>query len=601
MIRLWFILTIFFLSPYLFAQSFVATVNDNKVGVNDRFDVTFTFQGKNINALKNFTPPTFQGFKVLSGPNQSTSMQIINGVSSSSFALSYTVMPQSMGVFTIGSASIQYDGQTYTSDPLKITVVQGSPKPKDQNDQSISNEEIAKNLFIRATIDRNKVYQGEQVTVTYKLYTRLNIAAQMSVDKLPHYQGFWAEEIDTPTNINFTTEVVDGKQYRVGLLKRAALFPSQSGKLEVTPFELTIPIQVEKKKKSNNMWDDFFGDPFGRAEIIQYSAKSNTLKVDVMPLPENNKPASFNGAVGKFDFTASLDKSNTKTNEPITLKLKITGTGNIQLLDFPPFDAPNGFEKYDPKVDDQINRTGVISGFKEAEYLLIPRIAGTREIPSIEFSYFDPSKGSYQIIKSKSFDVKIEQGTNISSGPSTADQQTVQQLDNDIRYIKTSFNDVQKSTDLLFERTGFWIASIIPFLATIFSVGWKRRQDKLAGNVQLLKYSKAEKVARKRFKKAKRLLEQNNVELFYAEISQALFGYLEDKFRIPTSEFTLERAAAELSERKISPELVEKMKNNAEKCEYIRFAPGTNPRQAMNEMYKSLSEVVIEIERSIVK
>ncbi len=600
MIRLGFIITLFLFSQYLLAQSFVASVNENKIGENDRLEVTFTFDGKDINSIENFSPPSFNNFKVLSGPNQSTSMQIINGVSSSSLSLSYVLMPSSVGAFTIGSASVQYDGQTYKTDPLTVTIVKGSQKPQDQKNTSISNEEIAKNLFIRATLDKNKVYQGEQVTITYKLYTRLNIAAQMSVDKLPQYQGFWAEEIETPRNISFTTEVVNGKQYRVGLLKRAALFPSQSGKLEVTPFELTVPVQVEKKKNPNNVWDDFFGDPFGRAQIVEYSAKSNTLKVDVMPLPENNKPASFKGAVGRFNFSTSLDKSNTKTNEPISLKLKISGTGNISLLDFPAFETPNGFEKYDPKVDDQINRKGVISGFKEAEYLMIPRIAGAREIPAIEFSYFDPSKRSYQTIKSKSYSVKIEQGQG-NVGTNAADQQSVEQLDSDIRYIKTSFNDVEKSSDLLFERTGFWIASIIPLFATILLVAWKRKQDKLSGNVQLLKYSKAEKVARKRFKKAKKYLEQNNIELFYSEISQALFGYLEDKFRIPTSEFTLDKAVAELSERKISVELVEKMKTSAQRCEYIRFAPGTNPKQAMNEMYKSLSDVVIEIERSIVR
>lgn len=598
--RFYFILILLLFSRLLWAQSFVASVSASKVGENDRFEVTFTFEGKDINAVKNFLPPSFRDFRVLSGPNQSTSMQIINGVSSSSLSLSYILLPHATGAYTIESASIQYNGQTYKTDPIKITVVKGSQNPKNDDTPNVSNEEIAKNLFIRASIDKNKVYQGEQVTVTYKLYTRLNIAAQISVDKLPQYQGFWAEEIEMPRNISYTTEVVNGKQYKVALLKRAALFPSQSGKLEVTPLELTIPVQVEKKKNPNNIWDDFFGDPFGRAQVIEYSAKSNTLKVDVMPLPENGKPASFKGAVGKFSFSASLDKSSTRTNEPISLKLKISGSGNISLLDFPSFETPNGFEKYDPKVNDQINRSSVISGSKEAEYLLIPRIAGTREIPSIEFSYFDPSQRTYHTIKSNAFNVKIEQGQNIGS-VNTADQQTVQQLDSDIHFIKTSFDDVEKNSDLLFERPAFWVASVLPLIATVLLVGWKRKQDKLSGNIQLLKYSRAEKIARKRFKKAKKLLEANSVEQFYSEISEALFGYLEDKFRIPKSEFTLERAASELAARNIAPELIEKMKTNAEKCEYIRFAPGTNPQQAMNDMYKSLSEVVIEIERSITK
>ena len=600
MLKKAFLFYLFLFSSITFAQSFVATVDNNKVAENDRFQLQFTFEGKNLNGLKNFNPPSLKEFRVLSGPNQSTSMQIINGVSSSSLTLSYILMPNTTGSFTIGSASIQSEGQTYTTSPIKITVIKGSQKPKDENNSSgVSNQEIAENLFIRASIDKNKVYQGEQVTVTYKLYTRLNIAAQMSVDKLPQYQGFWAEELETARNISFGNEVIDGKQYKVGLLKRVALFPSQSGKLEVTPFELTIPIQIQKKKNPNNVWDDFFGDPFGRSEIVEYPAKSNTLKVDVIPLPDNSKPASFRGAVGNFNFSASIDKQKTKTNEPITLKFDISGTGNLKLLELPPFELPNGFEKYDPKTDEQINRSGKIGGTKKAEYLLIPRIAGAREIPVIEFSYFDPETKSYKTIRSKSFNVEIEQGQG--SAEDYGDQQNILQLENDIRYIKTKFDDVEFQGDVLILKPEFWAASILPMISAFVLIGWKRKQDKLSGNQQLLRYSKAEKVARKRFKTAKKLLDVKNIELFYSEISQALFGYLEDKFHIPKSEFTLDRAADELLKRNIKPELVEKMKTNAQKCEFIRFAPGTNPSQAMNEMYQAFSDVVIDIERSIAK
>jgi hypothetical protein len=593
-----FLIIFLFISVILKAQSFVASVDNNKVGENDRFEVSFTFEGKNINDLKNFSPPSFKDFRILSGPNQSTSMQIINGVASSTFTLSYILMPNTTGSFTIGSASIQYQGNTFKTEPLKITIVKGSQKPDDQKSSGISNEEIAKNLFIRASIDKNRIYQGEQVTVTYKLYTRLNIAAQMSVDKLPQYQGFWAEEIETSRNIAFTTEVVDGKQYRVGILKKAALFPNQSGKLEVTPLELTIPIQIQKKKNPNNIWDDFFGDPFGRSEIIEYPTKSNTVKVDVLPLPENNKPDSFKGAVGRYDFTATIDKSKLKTNEPVSLKFNITGTGNIKLLELPDFQLPNGFEKYDPKIEEQINRTGKISGSKKAEYLLIPRIPGTREIPAIEFSYFDTERKTYQTLKSKSFSLSIEKG---EAGPVDIAQQNITQVESDIRYIKTSFKDIDKRTGLILESTGFWVASILPLLFAIGLIIWKRKQDKLYGNQQLLRYTKAEKVARSRFKKTKKFLEKNEVEQFYTEISQALFGYLEDKLHISKSEFTLEKAADELAKRNISQDIISKMKTNAEKCEFIRFAPSTNPSAAMNEMYKSLSEVVIDIERSISK
>lgn len=598
MLRLKILFFLLFVSVFINAQIFTASVDNNQVGENDRFEVTFTFEGKDINAVKNFTPPSFKDFRILSGPNQSQSMQIINGAVSASVSISYILLPNATGAYTIGSASIQYEGMTHTTEPLKITVVKGNSKPKEENQSGVSNEEIAKNIFIRASVDKNKVYQGEQVTVTYKLYTRLNIASQMSVDKLPQYQGFWAEEIETTPNISFVNEVVDGKQYRTGILKRVALFPTQSGNLEVTPLQLTIPIQIQKKKNPNNVWDDFFGDPFGRGETIQYQAKSNILKVNVTALPENRKPESFKGAVGKYNFTAQLDKQETKTNEPISLKLKISGTGNIKLMELPQFELPTGFEKYEPKLNDQINRSGKISGIKEAEYLFIPRISGVREIKPIEFSYFDPEKKSYITLKSKRFNVKIEQGT-ASVNNNLADQQGVQQLDDDIRYIKTSFTDVGQQGSIILFNFKFWLAVIIPLFAAAGLIIWKRRKDKLSGNIQLLRYQKAEKVARNRFKKAKKFLEQNNSELFFSEISQALFGYLEDKLHISKADFTLEKAEEELLKKNISSGLIDKMKTNAQKCEFIRFAPSSNASGAIQEMYKSLSEVVIDIERSL--
>lgn len=212
---------IFFLPVFLFAQEFNASVNETTVADNERFQVSFVFSGKSISNLKNFKPPSFANFIVLSGPNQSTSIQIINGVQTASLTYLYIVQPEKVGTYSIGKATIEQDGQTYKSKPLKMQVVKGSAKPKQNNtEQTISNEEIAKNLYIRATIDKRKVYKGEQVTVVYKLYTRLTIASQMSINKLPQYQGFWAEELETASNITFNTDVVNGKQFRVGVLKR---------------------------------------------------------------------------------------------------------------------------------------------------------------------------------------------------------------------------------------------------------------------------------------------------------------------------------------------------------------------------------------------
>jgi hypothetical protein len=595
--------TLFFFSffiQYQFAQTFTASVDKNPVEQNDRFEVSFTFEGSDINSIRNFIPPSFNDFKILAGPNQSTSMQIINGAVSASRTFSYILIAPSTGTFTIGSASIEFKGQTLKTEPLRITVVKGTAKPKDEQIAGVSEDEIAKNLFIRASVDKSRAYLGEQITVTYKLYTRLNIAAQMSISKLPQYNGFWAEELETSRNLTFSTEVVDGKKYSVAILKKAALFPSQTGKLEITPFELTVSIEIPKKRNPNNIWDSFFDDPFRRGEIYQYNAKSNTVRVDVIPLPEEHKPASFTGAVGKFDFSASIDKQKTKTNEPITLKLSISGTGNLTLLLLPEFELPAGFEKYEPKVNDQINRLNKIGGIKTVEYLLIPRISGTREIKPVQFSYFDPDLKRYIELKSNPFYITIEQGDS-ASNYYIAQKEGVQQLGTDIHFIKTNFDDIKKKEQHLISKTSFWIATALPLLAFIGLIGWKRKQDKLSGNIQLLKYQRAEKIAKSKFKRAVKFLEAGNSEAYYAEIAQAFFGYLEDKLHIPKSEFTLDKAHSVLIEKGIDIQLADRMKKAGEKCEFIRFAPNANASTAMKDFYDELLNVVIDIEKALDK
>ncbi len=583
------------------AQTLEASVSSNPVGLEDRFQITFVFSGQDINGIKNFSAPPFTNFLTLSGPNQSTSIQYINGAQSASISFSYYLQARSIGKFTIGSASINYKGTEYKSQPLALEVVKGSSSPQKskREDDAVTKKEISDNLFIRAVADKQKVYQGEQVIVTYKLYTRVNIASQMSISKLPQYQGFWAEELETPQNIMFNVEVVDGKQFRVGVLKKAALFPSQTGELTVSPFELNVPVQIKKqRKRSNNIFDDFFNDPFfDSGQTIDFLAKSNTIKLKVLALPASNVPESFNGAVGSYSMTAQIDKSNTKTNEPVSIKVDISGTGNIKLLNVPEVKLPTGMEKYDPQVKEEINRKNTVSGKKEIEYLIIPRIAGTKIIPPIQFTYFDVQKKSYETLSTPTYKINIEQGN--TSQNYAAGKEDIKVLDNDIRFIKTSANDLDRKTSYLFFSFGFWTAAALPLFALIGLVAWKRKTDTLAGNLQLLKFQKAQKVARNRLKSALKLKQENKQAEFYSEISQALFGYLEDKFQIPKSDFTLVKAVDELRKHNIEEKLISGFEHCAEKCEYIRFAPSTNANEAMDEMYDESARIIIELEKSL--
>jgi len=586
--------------PLTHAQEFTASVNETTVADNERFQVSFTFSGKSINNLSKFTPPAFENFMLLSGPNQSTSIQIINGAQSASLSYNYVIQPKGVGSFTIGSASIVQEGNTYKSEPIKITVVKGADKPKQQqkDDTQISTEEIAKNLYIRAIVDKTKAYKGEQITVTYKLYTRLSIASQMGVNKLPQYQGFWAEELETSGNINFTTEIVDGKQFRVGVLKSVALFPTQTGTLEVTPFELAVPVQIQKQRSGKSVWDDFFGDPFGRSEIYEFNAKSNVVKIDVQPLPDG-QPESFKGAVGEYIFDAKLNNFTVKSNEPLTLSINISGAGNIKLIDMPEINLPNGFEKYEPKITEQIYRKGKVSGSKSGEYLFVPRVVGIRDIPPVEFSYFNSSTKKYVTLKSEPFKIDIKPGDKQASTEFTG-KEDIKELGTDIRFLKTSFEDVRKREDYVINSTGFLIAGALPFILSFIVIGWKRKYDKLQGNVVLLRYQKAQKIAKDRLKTAKKLMDSQNYKEFYTELSSALFGYLEDKLHISKSEFTVERASDELRKRNITEELIADLKTGAEKCEFVRFAPGAEKSAAMQEMYDEIANVIINLEKNII-
>jgi len=595
-----------FISIYTaYAQSFSASASATSVGASEQLQVTFTFTGEDINGIRNFKAPDFRDFMVVSGPNQSTNMTIINGAVSASRSFSFIIQPRQQGKFNIGSASLEYKGKTYHTNQIKIDVSKGGSSRnqakggQQKNESGVSSKEIGENLFIRASADRQKVLKGEQINVTYKLYTRLQMSAPQ-ISKLPSYPGFWAEETEAPTTINFTVESLNGKQYNVAVLKKVALFPTETGELSVTPFALKIPVYLQKKRRSNNPFDDFFNDPFfSKPEVVQYNAVSNTIKVNVSSLPNNNVPSSFTGAVGDFNMKVELDKTKVKTNEPITLKLRISGTGNIKLLTLPEFEIPAGFEKYDPKTNDEVNHTAKISGSKSAEYLLIPRFPGRKEIPPVKFTFYNPAKRQYQTITSNSFVVDVEQGQGGVAQGGGMSKEDINLLNEDILYIKTSGNDIAKKDQYLFGNFWFWLLAVLPLAGTTALLVFKRREEKLSADMQSLMYQRAQKMARKKLKSAKKFLDIKDEARFYNALSGALFGYLENKLGITKAEFTLEGAIDELKKRNVPEELVNELSKIAMRCEFVRFAPKTDSPNPMQDIYEESVKVIIDIEKSL--
>jgi hypothetical protein len=583
-----------------FAQEFTASVDRTVVGQHEKFQVYFTFNGSDINNVKDLRPPNFDGFKVVSGPNQSTSMQIINSKVSASLTFVYILQPINIGDYTIGPASVLYSGKTYKTNPLNIKVEKGSRQQ--QSSDGYSDEELSKNVFIVAESNKNRAYLGEQLTVTYKLYTKLNISSPQ-ITKLPQYQGFWAVEVDPAQTISFDIGMYNGERIRVATIKKVALFPTKTGQLSVTPFELNIPVIVKKKKTGNDIFDEFFNDSFfGRTETVDFLAKSNTLKVNVEPLPTLGTPASFNGAVGNFNFKAEIDKNKVVTNESIMLRLTISGSGNIQLLKAPEPQLSSGFDRYDPKIYDNVNKGSVVSGQKIIEYLIVPRTAGDKEIPSMEFSFFNPEQRKYVTLNSPAFKINVVKGDGqyepVAGDYSKTD---VKLLSEEIRFIKTSDFDLRPKQENSIIKTWFWLSLILPVILLFTAIGYKKRQEKLNGNIGLLKFQEAEKAARKRLKLAKRVLDQRNISEFYSELSKAIYGYLEDKLGIQKSEFTLEAALDSLNKKNVNENLIYRVRAIAEKCEFARFAPQGETSAAAAEIYNEAVKLIVEVDSVLEK
>lgn len=589
------------LSVQVIAQEFSVSVDKSTIGQNVRFQIYFTFQNGDLNRLSGFRPPSFKGLKLISGPNESRNMQIINGQVSGSLTYSFIAVGQKVGKVTIGSATVTYNNSNIKTKPISINIIKGQATNKQVDSKlGISPEELRKNVFIRAIPNKRKIKQGEQLTVTYKLYTKLNISSPQ-ISKLPTFSGFWSEDLTTAQSIQFKIEMYKNERFRAATIKKVALFPTKSGELSLTPFELRVPVIVKTKSRGNDVFDSFFNDSFfGRTETIEHIAKSNTVKIQVDPLPRSNVPKSFTGAVGKFDFKVSLDKKDVELNEAITVKTRISGSGNISLVKLPEIKFPVGIEQYEPKTSESISRKNVISGRKDIEFIIVPRIPGVKEIPPIEFTYYDLRKKDYVTLSSEPFTINVKEGEGgYAQNVTGYTKEDVKLLNEDIRFIKNSSDDFIKREDIANVSILFVLGLIFPLVGLLAFLIFQKKQDKLAGNVSLLKFQKADKNAKNLLKDATKSLEGNDLAGYYNNLSQALFGYLGDKLSIQNADFTLDKAINKLNDNNVEPNLIEKIKKISEKCEFARFAPTAVGNDSDGEIYKSVETIIEEIQSTI--
>jgi len=591
----------------IFGQDIEFTASAKEVvEAGDQFRLIYSVNGQ----ASGFRTPSIKGFSVVSGPNQSQSsrMQIVNGQVSQSveYTFTYILQASSEGTYTIPPASVNVAGKTYQSNPVTIKVVKGNTQPQQQGTQqgsAPSGEITAKDLFVRAVASKTNPYQGEQIIVTYKIYTRVPVS-EYSVTRTPSTAGFWLQDLlKDSKKLNQFRETIDGQEYVVAEIKKDALFAQKSGTLTIDPLEMDVLAQIQRKVTKRNFndpfFDSFFNDSFlgNTYQNVKKTIRSNELKINVKPLPENSRPKEFTGGVGDFNVTASIDREQLKANEALTLRFSISGKGNIKLVEKPAIVFPPDFEVYDPRTNDNIvaSANGV-SGTRNYEYLLIPRNPGKYKIKPITFSYFDLSSQSYKNITTQGFEIDVAKGDGRQGEiVASTDKEDFKYIGSDIRYIKTGQIKLSPVGDYLFGSMLFliWVIAI-PVLFILFVIIW-RKELKKRSNIAFMRNKKATGIARKRLKSAERFMKQNKPDEFWSEASNALWGYMSDKFNIPRSALSMDSVNGALRSKGVKDELISNFIEVLNRCEFARFAPG-NKTQAMDEIYKQSIEVITRTE-----
>jgi hypothetical protein len=582
------------------AQDVEFTVSAPRVvEMGEQFRISYALNAKG----SNFEEPEFKNFRILSGPNvsSSSSVQIINGKMSQSVSYTYTfiAMAISDGTFSLPPAKVEVKGKTYQSNSLSIEVVKGASAS--QNNQATGNTNVNKpstsndKVFVSVEVNKKDLYQGESLVVELKVYTKVDIAGFDEV-KFPPYTGFWSQDIETPQQIQLQRENVGGQIYNAGLIKKMILFPQRSGDIEIDPFELTVVTQ--ERIRSNNPFDDFFG---GSSRRIPIKTVSKPVTIHVKPLPAN-KPADFSGAVGSYAMSATLDKSNVNANEAINLKVKISGTGNLKLIKPVKVDFPPDIDVYDPKtsLNSKVTVQGE-TGSVSFNYLFIPRFAGTYRIAPITFSYFDPQTKTYKTSTSQEFVIHVERGSGdqeMTSGVvQTLSKEDVKFIGQDIRFLKSNF-ELKRIESPWFGSLKFYLVYLFSLLLFVLIISIRYTQIKQNANQAKVKNRKANRISRKRLNVAAKFMKQNNAEKFYDEVLKAIWGYLSDKMAIPVSALSKDNVSEILLKHQVDADAIANLMDVLNSCEFARYAP-SSVSGGMEEIYKKVGNLISKLDQKI--
>ena len=582
------------------AQDVIKVEAPNVVAADEQFNVTFIIEGEN--SPSDFTWSAGSNFQVLWGPQSghSVSTRIINGQRSRSEQTTYTyvLMPTSTGKFAIPTATAKVKGKEIKSASRTIEVAAaGSASSRSQGQQQgqpaqrqqagVSDDDI----FLTLDLSRTNVVVGEPITATLKLYQRVNVAGFENVT-FPDFNGFWSQEIEAPTNIEFSREVYDGQIYNAALLRKFILIPQQQGAVTITPADLVCLVNIRVASAGNSIFDGFFDD----YRTIRKRVTSKAVTVNVSPLPAG-APASFAGGVGTFEISAKLSKDVLKTHEAGSLVVTVTGTGNVSLLEEPKVSFPPDMEVYDTKISDRIDKSG-LSGSKYYEFPFIPRSYGDFVIEPIKYSYYDVNAKKYVTLETPAIPLTVEKGNESEASGiiiSGSSQKDVRTLGSDIRFISTKAPELVSKGSFFVWSPGFWILTILLFVVAFILWAALRKLAARRADVVGTKNRKATKMALKRLQLAGTFLKQNLYTAFYEELHKALIGFISDKLNMPMAEQSKERMTEALITKGADKTLVEKFIGILDACEFARYAPDAG-HEAMAAHYEEAVDIISSLD-----
>ena len=596
---------LFTLSP-LYAQTLTGSAPSH-VAVGEQFRLTYTVNTQNASDFRAGDIP--DELEVLIGPNRSmqSSYQMINGHTSSSSSITYTyiVSATKNGTFTIPAAHVVVGGKTIASNTLTIKVsgtAQGNSGGSSRQHRQEEAEEIrdagsqisGSDLFIKVSANKKRVYEQEPILLTYKVYTLVGLTSLRG--DMPDLKSFYTQEVSLPTQKSFSIETFNGRPYKTTTWSQYVMFPQMTGKLQIP--SITFEGIVVQQNRNIDPFEAFFNGGSGYIEVKKKIVAPG-IDIQVDPLPE--RPAGFSGGVGHFSVSASLNKTETKANDPVTLRITISGVGNLKLVKQPQVELPKDFDKYEPKITDKTKLTSAgIEGSMIYDILIVPRHQGHYELPPVSLTYFDTTAKAYKTVTSEPLTLDVAKGSGPGAMTDFSGQQDLQELSRDIRYIKTGDVRQQGIDEFFFGSVAYWVTLAIMALVFISLFVIFRQRAIENANVTKRRAGKANKVATKRLKKASNLMAENKPSEFYDEVLRALWGYVGDKLNIPVEQLSHDNISQRLSDRNVGEETIGQFIGALDECEFERYAPG-DPKGNMNKVYEKAMTAIEKIEGTMKK